>query len=428
MATELEIHPRLQSALHVLAPDERAQLEANILADGRVLSPILYWHDGQRNWIVDGHNRYDIATRHKIPFRAEPMPTLESLEDCLVWLCDHHLGRRHFMDKLTVRKLRGECYLRTKRGRGGDHRAMAQIDPLVGESQSPPPPPSKSTAETIAEQHKVSTATVKRDAKLVQSLDKLAPKIRDKYESGDLKLSDDIIHALASVGPDVQMLIARDVRVSGIKWREACAQHGALKQREKPAPQKTQKTQDIPPTATGGTPSQGVDAGRPGDKGQRMDSPAAGFSPQPPQLINEARDLFHRMTPAQRQQVHVLWGEWLADSQADQQVVSREETTAEQPEKVDEQPKPKEKKRTVFQKPTIEEIQAYCYERNNGISGQEFYDFYEARGWKLTKGVAMTDWKAAVRTWEKNQRHEVKNGKRTGAGQVYDPHAPAGKL
>lgn len=402
MATELKIHPRLQSALHVLAPDERSQLEANILADGRVLSPILYWNDGDTNWIVDGHNRYDIATRHKIPFRVEPMPTLESLEDCLVWLCDHHLGRRHFMDKLTVRKLRGECYLRTKRGRGGDHRAIAQNDPLVGESQSPPPPPSKSTAETIAEQHKVSTATVKRDAKLVQSLDKLAPKIRDKYESGDLKLSDDIIHALASVGPDVQMLIARDVRVSGIKWREACAQHGALKQREKPAPK---QTQDTPPKATGGTPSQGVDAGRPGDNGQRMDSPAAGFStpPQPPQLINEARDLFHRMTPAQRQQVYVLWGEWLEDSQADQQVVSMTDELPVEPKK-DKPNTAKKKKRTTFQKPTIKEIQSYCYERNNGISGQEFYDFYEARGWKLTKGVAMVDWKAAVHTWEKNQR------------------------
>lgn len=137
-----------------------------------------------------------------------------------------------------------------------------------------------------------------------------------------------------------------------------------------------------------------------------MDSPAAGFStpPQPPQLINEARELFHRMTPAQRQQVYVLWGEWLEDSQADQQVVSREETRAEQPEKVESTPKTKKQKRTTFQKPTIEEIQAYCYERNNGISGQDFFDFYEARGWKLTKGVAMVDWKAAVHTWEKNQR------------------------
>lgn len=158
-----------------------------------------------------------------------------------------------------------------------------------------------------------------------------------------------------------------------------------------------------------------------------MDSPAAGFSTPAPQLINEARDLFHRMTPAQRQQVHVLWGEWLADSQADQQVVSMTDELPVEPKK-DKPKTEKKKKRTTFQKPTIEEIQAYCYERNNGISGQEFYDFYEARGWKLTKGVAMTDWKAAVRTWEKNQRHEVKNGKRTGAGQVYDPHAPAGKL
>lgn len=62
-------------------------------------------------------------------------------------------------------------------------------------------------------------------------------------------------------------------------------------------------------------------------------------------------------------------------------------------------PKPK-KERTTFTKPTVEEIEAYCVERNNGLSGQAIYDHYEANGWMVGR-VKMKDWKAAVRTWEK---------------------------
>lgn len=54
-----------------------------------------------------------------------------------------------------------------------------------------------------------------------------------------------------------------------------------------------------------------------------------------------------------------------------------------------------------FTKPTIEEIQAYCKERNNNVDPERFYDYYEANGWKVGKN-AMKDWKASVRTWERN--------------------------
>lgn len=54
-----------------------------------------------------------------------------------------------------------------------------------------------------------------------------------------------------------------------------------------------------------------------------------------------------------------------------------------------------------FVKPTLEEVQAYCQERHNSLSAERFIDYYEANGWKVGKNP-MKDWKAAVRTWEKN--------------------------
>ena len=55
-----------------------------------------------------------------------------------------------------------------------------------------------------------------------------------------------------------------------------------------------------------------------------------------------------------------------------------------------------------FVKPTVEEIKAYCSERNNNVDAETFFDFYESKGWKVGNNP-MKDWKAAVRTWEKNR-------------------------
>ena len=52
-----------------------------------------------------------------------------------------------------------------------------------------------------------------------------------------------------------------------------------------------------------------------------------------------------------------------------------------------------------FVKPTIDEIDTYCKERNNGIDAETFYNFYQSKGWKVGK-TPMKDWKACVRTWE----------------------------
>ena len=68
----------------------------------------------------------------------------------------------------------------------------------------------------------------------------------------------------------------------------------------------------------------------------------------------------------------------------------------------------KESKR--FIKPTIQEIQAYIFEKGYTFDAEAFFAFYESNGWKVGKN-SMKDWKASIRTWERNkinQRHETK--------------------
>jgi hypothetical protein len=69
---------------------------------------------------------------------------------------------------------------------------------------------------------------------------------------------------------------------------------------------------------------------------------------------------------------------------------------------IKEKEKGKEKeKEKVFTKPSVQDVSDYCSERKNGIAAQSFLDHYESNGWMVGK-TKMKDWKAAVRTWEKN--------------------------
>lgn len=70
-------------------------------------------------------------------------------------------------------------------------------------------------------------------------------------------------------------------------------------------------------------------------------------------------------------------------------------------------------KRKRFEKPTIFDVEQYCIERNNNVDPQHFVDYYESNGWKVGKN-SMKDWKAAVRTWERNgynQSSKLKSSK-----------------
>lgn len=55
-----------------------------------------------------------------------------------------------------------------------------------------------------------------------------------------------------------------------------------------------------------------------------------------------------------------------------------------------------------FTKPTASDIEAYGSEIGFKVNGNHFYDYYEARGWMAGK-VKMKDWRAAVRTWKRNE-------------------------
>jgi hypothetical protein len=63
--------------------------------------------------------------------------------------------------------------------------------------------------------------------------------------------------------------------------------------------------------------------------------------------------------------------------------------------------------RKQFSKPTVDDVRAYCLERSNTVDPQAFIDHYESNGWMVGK-AHMKDWRAAVRTWERNSNGKQK--------------------
>ena len=63
-----------------------------------------------------------------------------------------------------------------------------------------------------------------------------------------------------------------------------------------------------------------------------------------------------------------------------------------------------------FQKPTIEEIRQYCQEKGYNVDAEQFFNFYESKGWVVGK-APMKNWRAAVCTWNKREK-EIPQRKR----------------
>lgn len=87
--TDIRIDPEFQALIPPMRPEERAQLEANIVADG-VRDPLVVW-DGV---LIDGHNRYEIATRLGLPF-AVVEREFATRDAAVLWIVFNQFGRRN---------------------------------------------------------------------------------------------------------------------------------------------------------------------------------------------------------------------------------------------------------------------------------------------------------------------------------------------
>ena len=86
----IRIDKEFRALIPPLTPGERTQLEENIVAAGRAMDPLVLWGDV----LLDGHNRFDICTKHRLPFTTTQV-RLANRRDAKAWIVRRQFGRRN---------------------------------------------------------------------------------------------------------------------------------------------------------------------------------------------------------------------------------------------------------------------------------------------------------------------------------------------
>jgi site-specific DNA-methyltransferase (adenine-specific) len=202
----ITIDPEFKALIPPLAPEELAQLEANIIKDG-CRDPLVVWRDWSHNEkqkgacqnldcsqfalmtedvgidekgsilcgycgsldmalphhnliLIDGHNRHAICTKHGIEFDTVEMEFADR-ESVMDWMDANQLGRRNLSPD-AFRLALGRRYNRTKK-------TKAEAGAIGGSSKSQNAT-CLDTAKALADQHSVHRATVIRAGKFADEV------------------------------------------------------------------------------------------------------------------------------------------------------------------------------------------------------------------------------------------------------------------
>ncbi len=166
---KLIIDPEFRDLIPALSTEELCQLEVNLAKHG-CIDTLVTWN----KTILDGHNRYEICTRKKIPFEIHEMEFADR-DSAMDWMDANQLGRRNIKPE-DFTMILGRRYNRTKRQGARTDLTLAQND-----TKSEP----SNTAAKLAKEHGVSEATVKRAGEFADAVDGLG--LQGDLKAGKLK-------------------------------------------------------------------------------------------------------------------------------------------------------------------------------------------------------------------------------------------------
>lgn len=199
--------------------EELTQLEANIVKNG-CKDALLLWETTQQvidensatpdvpvYILVDGHNRFKICKARGISFNVQVM-RFESLKDVKDYMIDLQLGRRNLTPqqasyfrglRYNIEKAEKGKYDRKEYKSQNDTYAESEsendkshFDTYIQESEN-----KGSTSEKLAQEYKVSRATIMRDAEFAAGLDQLQPTLKQAVLNGEIKIGKTDIQKLA---------------------------------------------------------------------------------------------------------------------------------------------------------------------------------------------------------------------------------------
>jgi len=208
---DLKIDPEFEEKIPPLTEEEFDLLEQNIVADGRVLDPLIIWN----KTILDGHNRYRILLKHpEIPFETYPKEFSDKYA-AIAWICKNQLGRRNLTPE-QKRYLVGKQYKAEKASHGAEDgfRGNRFTGSLVS-PQNEDLLETARTSERIAKENGTSKSYVERAEKYadgVDAADEAVPGIRKELLSGIIHPTQEAVAAIARAAPEDRAQLTEQLR------------------------------------------------------------------------------------------------------------------------------------------------------------------------------------------------------------------------
>jgi transcriptional regulator with XRE-family HTH domain len=174
----ITINEELRSFIDPLTANESAALERSLLAEG-CRDALVLWGEV----LIDGHNRYEICTRHGIEFRTVQNTTFSSIDDVMLWMIDNHLARRSVSDfQRGVMALRKKDIVTARAAQ----RAGVPDAPAAPDAAAAPEAPPWNTREDVAKAARVSSNTISQ----IERIQKAAtPQLVEAVRSGTISIN-----------------------------------------------------------------------------------------------------------------------------------------------------------------------------------------------------------------------------------------------
>ena len=207
---QIIIDKEFKFLLPMLDEQAFADLEADILENG-IRDALVLWE----GILIDGYNRYNIAQKHKLPYKTVSME-FDSRDEVVIWIIKNQVSRRN-LTPFQLRYYRGLHYHADKRNQGynspnAPDLSNRQNDGLIR------------TADKLADKYNVSKRTIERDAKLANALlalGEVSPEAKLSILSGETRVTRAQLNEMLTGSEDTVVKIAESIEAGTFTERNA---------------------------------------------------------------------------------------------------------------------------------------------------------------------------------------------------------------
>jgi phage N-6-adenine-methyltransferase len=177
--TDLRTDPEFKSLIPPLSPEEYSDLEGLLLDEGCKVA-ITVWN----GVIAEGHNRYEICTKHGISFQIDhERLTNKNRDDVKLWIIKNQFGRRNLSDYQRAQLALQSKYLIAARAKENLKTAEPGVRGGSGCQNSDKAIDTKKELATLAG---VSHDTINK----VEKIEKAAsPELKDLVKNGEISIN-----------------------------------------------------------------------------------------------------------------------------------------------------------------------------------------------------------------------------------------------